>query len=476
MNTIMFTSHLISKSRTVQVSMFIIIVLLCVLHKAWGADFRGQSLTEVPPPEDIPASDTDLLLLDNSIEYIPAGALCHMTALTKINIQRNQLSALGNLSCVGQTLEKLYADINPIRVIPASALEGLVKLDYLSISSAQLVTFPELQHVSSTLEKLRVDSNPNLEGNIPEDELASLSVLTYLNMNNVGLTEFPSLPEMPALTELLIGSGNMDFGDQDILSGLPEITKLSITNAQMTKFPLIDHEPLLPTLDLSNNKFIPTGPENFLIFPQVTTLNLKSCSMTSFPNFRYIAKNLRKLYMESNPLKIIPKDLLYEVPYLTHLYVKNTQLTELPCLHVAFLSVIEAAGNSFTELPCIAANTNRIVLDSPITSIDIHHAASLSQLKDLLMRSQTSVEKVHDYVNLEKHPRAHLNIAGCTNLDLCKCEHVWMKIAIEMGANFHVSDRECGGNGEMWVDMNSTVLLEQCDQSSLTGEYRKNPA
>ena len=435
-----------------------------------------QSLTEVPPPEDIPASDTDLLLLYNSIEYIPAGALCHMTALKKIYIQHNQLSALGNLSCVGQTLTILHADINPIRVIPVSAFEGLVKLEQLGISSAELVAFPELQHVSSTLQMLRVDSNPDLEGIIPEDELASLIALTYLNMNNVGLTEFPSLPAMPALTDLHMGSGNMDFGDQDILSGLPEITNLYITNAQMTKFPLIDHEPLLPTLDLSNNKFIPTGPENFLIFPQVTTLYLKSCSMTSFPNFRYISKNLKNLYMDNNPLKTIPKDILYEVPYLTDLSVKNTQLTELPCLHVAFLSVVDTAGNPFTELPCIAANTNRMILDSPITSIDIHHAASLSRLRDLLMRSQTSVEKVHDYVNLEKHPAAYLNIAGCTNLDLCKCEHVWMKIAIEMGANFHVSDRECGDNGEMWKDMSSTELLEQCDQSSLTGECRKNPA
>ena len=190
------------------------------------------------------------------------------------------------------------------------------------------------------------------------------------------------------------------------------------------------------------------------------------------PNFFYIGKSLRNLYLEGNPLKTISKNLLYEVPSLDQLFVKNTQLTELSCLHLTFLSNVEAHENALTELPCLSFNTNKIVLKGNlITDIGINHAALLNRLGSLIFHNTPTLQGIHDYMNLEKHPTCKLDVRGSNNLNLCKCEHVWMKIAHEMGASILVTDMECGNDGAMWTELNSAALLEQCDQSSLIGEH-----
>ena len=55
-----------------------------------------------------------------------------------------------------------------------------------------------------------------------------------------------------------------------------------------------------------------------------------------------------------------------------------------------------------------------------------------------------------------------------TNLDLCKCEHVWLKIAQEAGVTIHMtSGAVCGADS--WDTLSSDQLMEICDPSTITG-------
>ena len=180
------------------VNMYALLVLLCTLRTAHGvAKFDNQGLTEFPAPENIAVDQTTLDVSFNEIQYIPEDSLCHVTALKVLMIKNNQLSALGNISCVGYTLEELHVGNNPLKVIPVGALEGLTTLKILDLENVKLVAFPELLHVRTTLTDLSLQTNPGLSGNLPEDELANLTYIIKLKINNVGLTQFPSMPEMP---------------------------------------------------------------------------------------------------------------------------------------------------------------------------------------------------------------------------------------------------------------------------------------
>ena len=230
-------------------------LLLCSIGGGEGISFASQQLTEFPAPESLTTTDTQLQLYDNKIKYIPEGAVCSMINLNDFRIQHNQLSTLGNLSCVGETLLKLYVDENPLKVVPAESLEGLVKLEYLGIHSCQLTAFPELLHVSGTLRQLQIGSNQNIGGNIPQDELVNLTQLTHFYWYNVGQKGYPTFPAvMPNIIDLNFGSQDLEISDDDILTGLPSHTRLRlwINNAKLTKLPHIETEFLIFYLNLND--------------------------------------------------------------------------------------------------------------------------------------------------------------------------------------------------------------------------------
>ena len=83
-------------------------------------------------------------MIDNQIHYIREGALCHMHQINTIHLENNDLTILGNLSCVGHSLLHLYLDENPLKQLPDSAVEGLDVLETLALPKTQLTEFPDL--------------------------------------------------------------------------------------------------------------------------------------------------------------------------------------------------------------------------------------------------------------------------------------------------------------------------------------------
>ena len=94
------------------------------------------------------------------------------------------------------------------------------------------------------------------------------------------------------------------------------------------------------------------------------------------------------------------------------------------------------------------------------------HAATLKKVNTLSM-IQNPLERLEDFLDLENNPSASVILTQTSALDLCKCEHLWLKIAEEMGASIKMDDVQCGD--DLWSTLNSSRLMERCDQTSLKG-------
>jgi hypothetical protein len=243
-----------------------------------------------------------------------------------------------------------------------------------------------------------------------------------------------------------------------------------MNSAIMTQVPSIDANHQVNEVQLSGNPFILSGADDFKRFPQTASLNLNSCGLTSFPDFTHIGQTLTTLNFENNPIEVISKELLSKLPRLVSLNLKNTEVMAVPCVFGTALDTLNLHGTPMTDMPCVPSSLNSLVFDhGALKRVDARHAVSLSRLSRLFVRSGAGLEEVHDYMNLGQ--TNWLSFSNNPNLDVCKCQHAWMKIAAERGSHISVTDKACGDNGEMWTELNSTRLLELCDDSTLQGKY-----
>ena len=175
----------------------LLISLLYCTGDAVYTNLASLGLIEVPNPEKIPSDTTYLNLKSNKIHYIHEGALCHIDHLNTLDMQNNALTQLGNLSCIGHSLKRLYLYHNLLTELPASTFEGLDVLGLLQVSYSQLTEFPDLWDVADTLWYLSLEGNKGLGGLLPSaDKLVQLTELTHLYIKDIELTSYPDLTKL----------------------------------------------------------------------------------------------------------------------------------------------------------------------------------------------------------------------------------------------------------------------------------------
>ena len=123
-----------------------------------------------------------------------------------LRLHVNELSRVGNLSCVGHSLTHLYLNKNPLKELPTSSFEGLNVLQILNLERSELVQFPDLWNVANTLKTLILDVNRDMGGLPSDDKLAQFTALSVLKIIAIGLESFPNLTMFKnTLTTLEIG-------------------------------------------------------------------------------------------------------------------------------------------------------------------------------------------------------------------------------------------------------------------------------
>ena len=346
MNTIMFS---------------LLVFLLFLTHSSSQTvttRFNNQKLTEFPDPSDIPSDTTHLYLEYNQIRYIPEGSLCHITNLRMLRLHVNELSRVGNLSCVGHSLTHLYLNKNPLKELPASSFEGLNVLQILNLERAELVQFPDLWDVADTLKTLILYVNRDMGGLPSDDKLAQFTTLSVLNIIAIGLESFPNLTMFNnTLTTLEMGHEQvLRYVDINEVNGLTKLTRLRLLNIGLTDFPHITIPGLL-FLQISHVDLSSSAQESFTGPPTIKTLYLSVCSLSAVPDLSAFPE-IQELGLDSNELQEIKRHELCMLPKLLTLKLYRTNLQNIPC-SCSLLSSVVIYANQLTEFPNIAFCTKR---------------------------------------------------------------------------------------------------------------------
>jgi Leucine-rich repeat (LRR) protein len=397
------------------------ILLLHIFPTSECVTFFRKYRTIFPSQEELPAADLTLNLQENRLTFIPDGALCHMTALETLLMMDNRLESVGNLSCVGQSLRILNLKRNRISSIPEDALQGFVKLEQLSLDSNQLTAVTGLQHVANTLQLLGVVLNP-LAGKFPSADMPPLNSLTQLDMSTIGLKGFPLGLQLPSLTTLSFGREDLNIMSGDVLqAALPNLEVLLIQNAQLRYF----------------------------------------------PDLRHVGQKLRVLNLANNPIRSVSKELLMKAPRLRELILSNTEVPTVPCLLGSSLWVLDLSWTPVMELPCVPPSLGRLDLrGTGVQRVEARRAVFMTGLRVLTLVHMPDLVELHDFMD-SPHGKV-LSVGSSPNLDLCKCEHAWIRRARLKGANVDRKYVTCG-DGEVWNNINFTRFLDICDNSAFQG-------
>jgi hypothetical protein len=200
-------------------------------------------------------------------------------------------------------------------------------------------------------------------------------------------------------------------------------------------------------------------------------LILTDSGLTAMPTIRSQVDTM-SINMANNPMSAISKEAL-ALPSLFSLVLTGTDFTSYPCISASPLTSLTLDQTPMTEIPCLSPKVSVLSMDnSYLRKVLPRHATSMQGISSLYLRNMPELEEIHDYMDLGRSNR--LAITNTPSLDLCRCAHVWLKIAVERGASVQVTDAACEGGG-MWTALNSSRLLELCDASAFQGKkYNKH--
>jgi len=196
------------------------------------------------------------------------------------------------------------------------------------------------------------------EGAESLDDLAYLSYLESLIVNNSTADSFQALASLTQLTNIVIRSCNLSGSDLTAIASAPNLQKLTITGCNLSGISALANATHLEYLDLSNNAIKNLSALTGLSHLQ--TLNLSHNAVTGLNDLSSLSE-LVTLDVSYNTISsIIP---ISACSKLTYLNVSGNLLTDL------------TGAEKLTELTSLSASYNKLT--------DVSHAAACAKLKEL---------------------------------------------------------------------------------------------
>jgi len=234
---------------------------------------------------------------------VPAD-IGQLTSLTKLNLNRNQLTSLP--AELGQLTSLTRLDLfgNQLTSVPAE-IGQLTSLEGLDLRYNQLTSVPAEIGQLASLRKLSLGGNQLTS--VPA-EIGQLTSLKCLDLHENQLTSVPA--EIGQLTslKLLFLFGNQLTSVPAEIGQLTSLKELSLYNNQLTSVPAeIGQLMSLVELSLSGN--------------QLTSLPAEIGQLTS----------LERLYLDGNQLTSVPAE-IGQLTSMRELFLGGNQLTSLPAV------------------------------------------------------------------------------------------------------------------------------------------------
>ena len=306
------------------------------------------------------ANIVKLNLWSNEIAFISSGAFYGISNLQTLDLGRNRLTEMPDLTPVSTSLTYLNLKENDITSKNLSAIVmtklvtlhlGLNEITYFSTTSLRYV-MPKLTILNLNsnkitgitseyfsqfgyLEKLYLFSNRLTELN-PVDLNISYS-LTRLEVdhNNIAMLGNGSFTGFTNLNILKMSYNSITEFDVAEISngqGLPSLLHLLLFGNDLTNMPCTDLLPnQMETLDVGGNKitYIPDG--YFSNFQNLTSLNLDGMAMVNLPDFTTVMQYLEELVLSNNDFVQLnlSGNFFMSVPVLKKLDLRYNSLTIL---------------------------------------------------------------------------------------------------------------------------------------------------
>ena len=301
-----------------------------------------------------------LNLWSNKIAYISSGAFHGISNLQTLDLGRNTLTEMPDLTLVSSSLTYLSLKENDItsKNLSAIVMEKLVtlhlgmnKITYLSTNSLRYV-MPKLKILNLNsnkitgitseyfsqfgyLEKLYISSNRLTELNPVDLNISNSLTRLEVDHNNIAMLENGSFKGFTKFNVLKMSYNSItEFDAAQISSGqgLPGLLHLHLFGNDLTNMPCTDLLPSqMETLDVGGNEitYIPDG--YFSSFQNLTSLNLDGMAMVNLPDFTTVMQYLEELVLSNNDFVQLnlSRNFFMSVPVLKKLDLRYNSLTIL---------------------------------------------------------------------------------------------------------------------------------------------------
>lgn len=309
----------------------------------------------------------DLQLAHNNLWSLPAGALCHMPQLQKLNashnhlldavdlglsfedgcqvplveadLSHNHISSLqkGDLKQIEATLERLDLRSNRLSILGDDALGSLRSLRELNLADNQLAALPPTLFSNKSQEKLqKLQLQNNSLTLLTPDLFVGLSSLVMLNLSHNSIS-----------SHLLTA---------DTFSGLASLRVLDLSHNRLAQLVPDTFAPLtsLQVLDIQHNLIHSVAGDSFAA--QRATLKLLSLSHNAIDRIDEKAfaglNSMTSLSLDHNKIKFLHKDQLSSCVLLEDLSFNSNLLAEVPqtLRHLGRLRTLDLGENEIESL------------------------------------------------------------------------------------------------------------------------------
>ena len=297
-----------------------------------------------------------LAIKNSRIKEIMPNTFEHMTALTELTLNQNELQVLNkdSLHGVGACLKKLKIDANKIKRVQRGVFHRLIALEYLDLAPNEIEliepdAFKDLHNL-----KILYLSNNNLN-KISIDVLNTLNSLEvlWLHENVIELLEVNSLDGLTNLKYLTLDSNKIQRIETGTFKNLSKLELLYLTENELVeiktksfvglanlnslflninKIRVIRHEAFfglnkLEVLNLQQNEISTIDANSFAHMPSLKQFNLHVNKILKLENFVFKNHfNLSLLNLSHNNLLSISRSSFVSVDNLDELDLSHNYL------------------------------------------------------------------------------------------------------------------------------------------------------
>lgn len=365
----------------------------------------------------------NLKILDlsfNQLKLIDSRVFEGLFSLEILNLENNNLRNVPSESLINLlSLKTLLLQENDLSQLSPSSFPKLSSLQILNLTGNQISIIQDGSFFNLTQLKVLLLRRNKLRS-LNQDIFTGLSTLEELDLSNNFFQTVPiaSLEKIPTLKKLFLHSNKIKSLDGIFLAAFKHLEVLNLSRNRIFVFPNNFFAGLnkLKTLIIDLNNIYNPNNRTFRGLESLSELSMQHNSFLTFPSLSTFRK-LRKLNINYNRIKALPKNILMSVSQLEELELSYNLITEIPdgtFQNFVNLRKLNLRGNNLPQLSSDRLRTSNAILEFldvgnneifRITKMDFPRLISLSLDRNKL--STLSPDNFDHLTNLK-----HLNLSG----------------------------------------------------------------